>query len=488
MQFKKKTLSAIVASVFVLVGCGGGDNNNEAAKPTAQTGYLVGGLVEAIPYKCGTQEGKTGRIGQYSYMAGDSCEFSLGKNKFSVAVDKVQKGYLSVYDLTATKEQAWTLMAIMESIAYKRPQTDLFVIVDTNLEKRIPKVDLSLGDSAVAAAVAPFANTVSAVSVASAKNRLATTVSENNQPITSLQSLITRGQAELNRLQISAVSGTPYQPSQTANGSLTETNHTNVVNLVLYDGSGNPMPVNPNGWSVNPNGQIWVTPGQDPQGSWPVIGQNQADIQGGNVMGMSLNVGRQTSDSVGTAFVNYAQQGSFSPTSIFASGAQPNATENTAFPPSLNFGFLANLVGQTLSTQGATFTCNNMMFAQGSTSATIGGILSATKDLVDMALSAASLVTTGGANIDAYANFLTSTTAALKAAASLASQNWWVFAVNGLTQNARISVNGNPGVLMTCTSNGTNIPVVITSTVDDHTFNLLVAYPGRTLYNVDLPN
>lgn len=484
MRVPKTGFSLFLVAGFILTGCGGGSSSSSAAP--VQTGYLVGGLVEALPYKCGDQKGNTGRLGQFSYKSGDSCEFSLGKNKFSVSAEKVQKGYLTAYDLTATKDEAWTLMAIMNSISFKRPQTDLFVIVDTNLEKRIPKVNLSLGDSAVASAIAPFQNTVSAVSVSAARTRLATTVTEGNQPITSLDSLISRGQKELDRLQISAVSGTPYQPSQASASTLTETNQTNVVNLVLYDGLGNPMAVNPSGWSVWTANQIWVTPGQDPKGSQPIIGTNQADMTGSNVMGMSLYVGRQTSDSVGTAFLNYAQQGSFSPTSIFASGAQPNAKENTAFPPSLNFGFLANLVGQTVSNQGSTFSCNNMMFAQGSTTATIGAILSMTYDLVKMGLNAAVMVATDGTDIDAETDFLTSTAATLKAATSLASQNWWVFAVNGLTQNARISVNGNPGVLMTCTSNGTPFAMVVTSTVDDHTFNLQITYPGQTLYNVDL--
>lgn len=487
MKFNKTTLSVVTISVLILAGCGGG-SSNDAPKPVAQTGYMVGGLVEGVPYKCGTQEGRTGRLGQYSYMAGDACEFSLGKNKFSVSADKVQKGYLSVYDLAATKEQAWTLMAIMQSISYGRPKLtpsarDIFLIVDVNLEKRIPKVDLSFGDAAVTAALVPFANTVTPVTVADARARLGTSVSENNQPLLSLQQLVLAGQAELDRLQISAVSGTPYQSI-----GLTETNQTNVVNLVLYDGSGNPMVVNPSGWSVNPNAYIWVTPGQDPLGSWPVIGQNQADMTGSNVMGISLNVGRQTSDSVGTSFFNYAKQGSFSPTSIFAAGAQPDAKENVAFPPSLNFGFLANLIGQTSSAQGSTFSCNNMMFAQGSTQGSFTGFLNATLDLVELGLDTAKMVALDGQDIAADTQFAGAAASFGTAISKLFTQNWWVFAVSGLTQNARMSVNGNPAVVMNCMSGNTPISVVVTSTVDDHTFNVQVTYPQQTLYNVDLPN
>ena len=111
MRVPKTGFSLFLVAGFILTGCGGGSSSSSAAP--VQTGYLVGGLVEALPYKCGDQKGNTGRLGQFSYKSGDSCEFSLGKNKFSVSADKVQKGYLTAYDLTATKDEAWTLMAIM---------------------------------------------------------------------------------------------------------------------------------------------------------------------------------------------------------------------------------------------------------------------------------------------------------------------------------------------------------------------------------------
>lgn len=112
---------------FLLAGCGGGDDA-PSPPPTLQTGHLVAKLIDHVPYECGSRKGKTGRLGQFQYMTGDACAFTVGKMRFTVAAEKVQKGYVTAYDLVGTSAEAWTLMAIIESIAYRRPNTDLFTM------------------------------------------------------------------------------------------------------------------------------------------------------------------------------------------------------------------------------------------------------------------------------------------------------------------------------------------------------------------------
>lgn len=503
MRFYTCSISLMVATILNLSGCGGGDS----ATSTPQTAYLVGGIIEHVPYTCGAQSGRTGRLGQFNYIAGDSCVFTVGAMSFPVASTKIAKGYVTPYDLTSTKEQAWTLMAILDSISYARPSTDMFVIVDSNLERRIISVNLSAGDAAVTSALDTFNSagvTVRQVSVDMAKTLLAKTVNEDNSLVSSLSSLLNQGTTVLNALRLPATSGQPWVPPS---GGLGESDHPNVVNLRFYDGNGNPYGTDPLiSWApVSLPGMIngqYITPGQNPKDNFPVWGPTYSDIPGSqfpgqpplNVSAIMLKVGRQGSDDSGTAFHNAVFAGSTpasSPTTLAAYGADPKPGTNAHFPPNLNFAFSGNLNFSTPN--GINFiNCPNLVFTQGGTKASLSAVLKAIKSLVDMGIDAVDVAASDAGDINADENFAKSFIDSALNIANLASENWFLVGVNAQTQSSGVTLNGQPGLFMTCQTSPNTLfpwppaketwPVVIQSTYDDHTFDIHVAAPTKSLY------
>ena len=518
MRFYTYSISLIATTVLVLTGCGGGDSTT-SAPPTTQTANLVGGIIEHVPYTCGTQSGRTGRLGQFNYIAGDSCVFTVGAMSFPVASSKIAKGYVTPYDLTSTKEQAWTLMAILDSISYGRPNTDLFVIVDSNLERRIISVNLSAGDAAVTSALDTFNSarvTVRQVSVATAKTRLAKTVNEDNSLVSPISLLLSQGTTVLNALRLPALSGQPWVPPS---GGLGEIDHPNVVNLRFYDGNGNPYNVSPaitftpvNLAYGNDGTNIfsqYVTPNQNPNYSIPVWGWDSngiaySDIPGGmvgqaplNVEAIMLKVGRQQSTDSGSAFKNAMFFGSTpasSPITLATHGADPKPGTNAHFPPNLNFSFSGNLEFISPDNQHWV-TCPNLVFTQGGTTASLSAWLDVLKDLSDMTIDAADIALSDGTDVADDYKFLMSLATTALDVAKLASENWFLVGVNARTQSSGVTLNGLPGLFMTCQQTGsvlhpfwpprnppnTNWPVVIQSTYDDHTFDVHVAQPNTQL-------
>lgn len=436
-------------------------------------------------------------------MTGDACAFTVGKMRFTVAAEKVQKGYVTAYDLVGTSAEAWTLMAIIESIAYRRPNTDLFTIVDGNLERRIPLVALKDGDAAVAAALTTFKGSVKPVSVQAARLRLLTSVRDDNSLVTPLDTMVAQGKAVLDSLEISTVSGVPWVGPSSVRAQ--ETDHSNRVNLRIYDNLGNPLQVTnnygmgaylPYGANDPDTYAVWVSPGQNPNGNIPVVGSSQGDLTGANIFGIDLDVGRHTTDTVGTGFQDAALWPGSSttppaPISIMAYGAHPSASENTAYPPSLNFAYSLNLEWTTLSdaVQG-TVVCSKLMFAQGSTKASLAAVFNFVYDLADTTLQGVEMVSDDGVDVSQTTDFLKSFKTLTKAAIDLSTSNWWVVAVNAQTPSYRMTMNGNPALLMQCSgqlgTGSANIPVVYTSTYDDHTFDLYVTYPGQVLHGISL--
>lgn len=484
-------LGVAALALSLLAGCGGG---GDSSSTVVQDGYLVGGLIEHVPYACGAQKGRTDRLGQFKFVYGDSCVFSVGKLRFPVASDKLYKGYVTPYDLTATREAAWTLMAILDSISHKRPNTDLFVIVDGNLERRIIAIDLAAGDKAVASALATFQGTVRAVTVNEARVRLAKTVRDDNALVGSLDSLIAQGSAVLASRGLSPKSGTPFAPPK--NGLLTEINHQNVVNLRFYDGSGNPFPFIPDA-TMTPvslpymsNGTQmtqYVTPGQNNDNNTPQIGDDYADITGSGITAIMLDVGRSGSTDSGTAFKNAAfAWGPWSPITLPSQGADPKPGTNAHFPPTLNFAFSLTLNFPS-GDGNDNIVCPNLIFTQGGTKASLSAWLNVMKDLSDMILDGADMVATDGTDIDADVKFLTSFVSTALDVAQLASENWWIVGVNAQTPSTGTTLNGDAGILMTCTGvppwpyshNTQPWPVVIQSTYDDHTFDIHVPKQGE---------
>ena len=516
MRFYTYSISLIATTVLVLTGCGGGDSTT-SAPPTTQTANLVGGIIEHVPYTCGTQSGRTGRLGQFNYIAGDSCVFTVGAMSFPVASSKIAKGYVTPYDLTSTKEQAWTLMAILDSISYGRPNTDLFVIVDSNLERRIISVNLSAGDAAVTSALDTFNSagvTVRQVSVAAAKTRLAKTVNEDNSLVSPLSLLLSQGTTVLNALRLPALSGQPWVPPS---GGLGEIDHPNLVNLRFYDGNGNPYIYSPaitftpvilgyenDGTNIYSQ---YVTPNQNPNKIIPVWGTSYSDIPSDewvgappmNVSAIMLKVGRQQSTDSGSAFKNAMFFGSTPaslslPITLATHGADPKPGTNAHFPPSLNFSFSGNLEFISPDNQHWV-TCPNLVFTQGGTTASLSAWLDVLKDLSDMTIDAADIALSDGTDVADDYKFLMSLATTALDVAKLASENWWLVGVNARTQSSVATLNGLPGLFMTCQQTGsalhpfwparnppnTNWPVVIQSTYDDHTFDVHVAQPTTQL-------
>ena len=517
MRFYTCSISLIANTVLVLTGCGGGDSTT-SAPPTTQTANLVGGIIEHVPYTCGAQSGRTGRLGQFNYIAGDSCVFTVGAMSFPVASSKIAKGYVTPYDLTNTKEQAWTLMAILDSISYGRPNTDLFVIVDSNLERRIISVNLSAGDAAVTSALDTFNSagvTVGQVSVVAAKTRLAKTVNEDNSLVSPLSLLLSQGTTVLNALRLPALSGQPWVPPS---GGLGEIDHPNLVNLRFYDGNGNPYIYTPaitftpvilgyenDGTNIYSQ---YVTPNQNPNYSTPVWGTSYSDIPSDwvgappmNVSAIMLKVGRQQSTDSGSAFKNAMFFGSTPaslPITLATHGADPKPGTNAHFPPSLNFSFSGNLEFISPDNQHWV-TCPNLVFTQGGTTASLSAWLDVLKDLSDMAIDAADIALSDGTDVADDYKFLMSLATTALDVAKLASENWFLVGVNARTQSSGVTLNGLPGLFMTCQQTGsalhpfwparnpprnppnTNWPVVIQSTYDDHTFDVHVAQPNTQL-------
>ena len=506
-NFTRWSLGSVALSGLVLLsGCGSNNDDTPLAPPLA-TGYLVGNLIEGVPYECGAEKGRTGRLGQFSYKTGDGCNFKVGKMVFAVTPAKLQKGYVSAYDLTATDTEAWTLMAILQSISYWRPGNNLMV-VDNNLLERIPLVDLKNGDAAVSAALAPFMGTVTTVPVNSARIVLAQTVNADNSLVVPLDSLVAQGKATLDALQIATVSGYPYVPAGGSAAQSKEKNHSESVNLRFYDYAGNKLNFSGSSFTysrlpiysqsivtppMDTNGLwfewVYTTPGQNPDSNLPVLGANVGTMQGTNIIAYNWNVGQKASSDAGNAFqnaifwTNNGNQGS--PLTIFGKDANPSAKNDTAYPNELNFFFSVNLSGSFSNGPSNSFTCPNMMFAQSQTKASLKAVFDFLYDLTQTALSAVDLADTDGTDIEADKNFMGNIKKLAKSAFNLGTEHWWVFGVNAQTESYRVTINNTPAIIMPCKDgNGTTIPAVVTSTADDHTFDVHMAFPGQTLKGI----
>ncbi|MCX7634994.1 MAG: hypothetical protein N2Z74_04535, partial [Syntrophales bacterium] len=503
------------------------------------TRYLVGSLIEGMPYACGSYSGRTGRIGQFTHHEGDSCTFRLGKMSFTVTPDKMKKGYISAYDLTSSPTEAWTLMAIIDSISQRRPGTDLILIIDANLEHRIPKVDLSKGDAAVTQALATFMGTVKTTTVAEARDRIRKTLKDDNTLALSREELLAQGKQILDSLGLHIENGKVWEGNRViAGGRMPQvTIQSNIVNLRFYDNTGNPLYVSTVygdclHWEGQDGGEwLWVTAGQNPNNATPHFGNTCTILDGSNIASFELDVGRHADSGVANSFRQWAQWlggSSFggSPITLYAAGANADENNIAGFPSQLNFAFREHIMVPVLrnifyynnplpysitinvNNQPWSFTgvyCPDIILGLGSSSSSLEQWLDAAKNLGEFIGETIEAVSEEGLDLAADVKALKSFTEFFLSAFDLSAQNWWIITNVARTANARVNYKYNNGIITHCwpatpTNTyypGTNPPLryynidvynpmvaVITSTQDDHTFDFHLAWPGQTLYGI----
>lgn len=470
---------ALSLALLPLAGC------SDSGSGSGPTGYVVGGLVENLPYSCGSLSGRTGRIGQFTYEKGEGCTFTLGGLVLPVSAAALEDGAVTPYDMTATREAAWTLTAIMDAISYRRPGSDVFTIVDGILTQRLPRVDLARGDEAIATALAPYSGTVKPTTVASGRARIGEFVDEENVLRTPLDDLVADGEAALARLGVPVEQGEPplvtsasSASADPASAAASVTN--NVVNLRVYDYAGNPLTVQSVSYVPGQNDSDWlsVTAKQNKKNAVPVAGLDNGDIQGPNVFGISFEVARKKSDQVGQWFQNTAMSpGSWqSPVTIMAYGATDNQTTDTYYPDALNFGYHIDL---TVNTSAGTFQCPNVILGQGSSGPSLKDFLNLTEDIADTVFDGFEFVASDGAEggDDTVQSFGETVAAAFK----IKYQNWWILGLNAQDVSYRTNAWTYPVILMQCIGNGQLAAVLGYSDYDDHTFNLQVSFPGQPI-------
>ena len=472
---------ALSFGLLLLAGCS--DSGSSGSGPTA---YVIGGLVENLPYTCGTRSGRTGRIGQFAYEEDAGCTFTLGGLVLPVSAAALEDGAVTPYDMTATREAAWTLTAIMDAISYGRPGSDIFTIVDGVLTQRLPRVDLERGDEAIATALAPYAGTVEHVSVATGRARIGRFVDEENVLREPLDQLVADGEAALARLGVPVEQGEPplatsasSSNADPASAAASVTN--NVVNLRMYDYAGNPLTVQSVSYQPGQNDSDWlsVTDKQNKKNAVPVIGLDDGDIQGPNVFGISLEVGRKKSDQVGQWFQNTAMApGTWAaPITILAYGVTSTQATDTYFPTALNFGYHIWL---TVETSAGSFDCPNAMFGQGSSGPSLKNLLNLTEDIADTIFDGFEFVASDGT--EGGDDTLQSFGETIAAAFKIKFQNWWILGLNAQNVSYRTDAWTYPVLMMQCfTADGQTVPVLAYSDYDDHTFNLQVSFPGQPI-------
>lgn len=490
-----------LGTALLLSGCGSSDS---PTSPATKTAYLVGSLIEFMPYRCGSTIGKTGRVGQFSYTEGDSCTFTLGKMSFTVRPDKLKKGYVTAYDLTNTKEEAWALMAIVDSISYRRPGSDLILIMDPNLDYRIPTVDLKQGDAAISAALAPFKGTVPTVTLQQARERLAKTVKEDNTLVLSHDQIVAQGKALLDSLKLHVESGTQWEPP-TGTATKAVIVHSNIVNLRFYDNENNPMRMD-FGNSTTQLQYKYVTLQQDPNNSGLNLCMSCSDVNNSamNAAALVFNVGR--SSSCGPGFAMYslangtaqdqnvltssctdlsyiAQMSDTEPISLFAKGAHPNEGTYMSFPNYLNFTFQTDLTLDNANTH-AGISIPGMVFGQGSNNNIFTRLLDMLLTMAEIGYDAVEVFDSYGTAIYSDYSVVKGTKEVVEAALDLQGSNWWVMSANAVsTPTYRVTYQGHPALMFRAAISGSSqsAVVIVTSPYDDHTFDFHVIYPGQSI-------
>ena len=136
--------------LLLLAGCGGepGDTSLEGA-------FVGSGLVSGLHYQCGKYSGRTSKFGAFHYEDGKGCTFRIGGLFVDASSADLEDGIVTPYDLTGSKEAAWTLSAIIQSVF---AHTIRDVLIPSPYVVRVKSVDLSAGEAVLAEALSRVMN------------------------------------------------------------------------------------------------------------------------------------------------------------------------------------------------------------------------------------------------------------------------------------------------------------------------------------------
>ncbi|MDF1876737.1 hypothetical protein JHD47_02780 [Sulfurimonas sp. SAG-AH-194-L11] len=128
-SIKMIALSVVASTLFV--GCGGGDDAT-TTPTTALTGTFVDAPVQGLGFKTVTQSGFTDASGQFTYIAGEEIEFTLG----NLSLGKGTAGTLvTPYSISDTNDTATNIALLLQNFDGNRSNSavlDLSKLQDFN--------------------------------------------------------------------------------------------------------------------------------------------------------------------------------------------------------------------------------------------------------------------------------------------------------------------------------------------------------------------
>ena len=340
--------------LLLLAGCGG----STAPEPgdTSLEGAFVGsGLVSGLHYQCGKYSGRTSKFGAFDYEDGEGCTFRIGGLFVDASSADLEDGIITPYDLTGSKEAAWTLSAIIQSVF---AHTIRDVLIPSPYVVRVKSVDLSAGEAAVAEALSRVMN-LTPKTLAAAKAKLDKRVdSDSHALVLSYESL--KEQATLVGASHNDVTVWATDRHQ---------------DPLYFKSVENSSPV---GWESD-----WYNSGTEKPSQKPTF---QMDLEQYYVV-MDFEVHRSKSTTAGTWFTEKAMgtlDGSTYPYTSHALGLDLGSnfdqTKNTVFPQELNLAVASDWKFTMDDDGGTVLTCTELILGQGSQT-TLKSITNTTLDI-----------------------------------------------------------------------------------------------------------
>jgi hypothetical protein len=326
--------------LLLLAGCGG----STAPEPgdTSLEGAFVGsGLVSGLHYQCGKYSGRTSKFGAFDYEDGEGCTFRIGGLFVDASSADLEDGIVTPYDLTGSKEAAWTLSAIIQSVF---AHTIRDVLIPSPYVVRVKSVDLSAGEAAVAEALSRVMN-LTPKTLAAAKAKLDKRVDSDSHALV-LSYEVLKEQATLVGASHNDVTVWATDRHQ---------------DPLYFKSVKNSPPV---GWESD-----WYNSGTEKPSQEPTF---QMDLEQYFVV-MDFEVHRSKSTTAGTWFTEKAMgtlDGSTYPYTSHALGLDLRSnfdqTKNTVFPQELNLAVASDWKFTIDDDGGTVLTCTELILGQGS--------------------------------------------------------------------------------------------------------------------------